>query len=64
MSERKALIAGNWKMNGLKKDGDVLAQEIAKRYANSTSKKCDVLICPPFTFLAGAVKVVAGSGVS
>jgi triosephosphate isomerase len=42
----RALIAGNWKMNGSKQDMQEIAQLSANKYEN-----CDVLVCPPFTLL-------------
>ncbi len=47
---RKKLIAGNWKMNGLKADGLALADDIASLYGHGNAL-FDVLICPPFTLL-------------
>lgn len=60
--ERRLLIAGNWKMNGLSKDG----LELAKGVAAESKKldKCDFLICPPFTLLATAKKALRGSKVA
>lgn len=46
----KALIAGNWKMNGTKKD---LAE--IKKLASALAKAkpaCEVMICPPATLLS------------
>lgn len=59
---RKLLIAGNWKMNGLSKDGVLLAKSIAQ-----DSKKiagCDFLVCPPFTLLTLIKKSLRGSKVA
>jgi len=60
--ERRLLIAGNWKMNGLSKDG----LELAKGVASESKKldKCDFLICPPFTLIAAAKKALRGSKVA
>ena len=59
---RRLLIAGNWKMNGLSKDG----MELAKGVANESKKldACDFLICPPFTLLASVKKALRGSKVA
>lgn len=60
--KRRLLIAGNWKMNGLSKDGLELAKGVAQE-----SKKldaCDFLVCPPFTLLASAKKALRGSKVA
>lgn len=55
----RKLIAGNWKMNGLKRDLEEIAQLAANKIEN-----CDVLICPPFTLLPLCVEGFAKSGLS
>lgn len=46
---RKKLIAGNWKMNGLKADAKALAEAI---FAKATSNMpFDMLVCPPMNVL-------------
>ncbi len=46
----KPLVAGNWKMNGTKKE---LAEIRALARALSKNKaKCDVMVCPPATLLS------------
>ena len=62
MTLRK-LIAGNWKMNGLKREGLALARELAQR-ARRKAPDCDLLVCPPATLLAAANDVLAGSGIA
>jgi triosephosphate isomerase len=57
MSGRKALAAGNWKMNG---DRASLG-ELRAIVAGAANAGCDVAICPPATLIAAAVAVVAGS---
>ena len=49
MADRKRLIAGNWKMNGLRADGLALARGVAERA--SEPHRCELLICPPATLL-------------
>ncbi|WP_424931190.1 triose-phosphate isomerase [Amaricoccus macauensis] len=44
----RTLVAGNWKMNGLKASSAML-EELA---ASHPSPGCDVLICPPATLIA------------
>mgnify|MGYP000010552319 CR=1 FL=1 len=65
-AKRCPLIAGNWKMNGLKKDGKALAQAIAK-YMKKKKKKgkypFDMLVCPPFTLLDAVSGALKGSAV-
>ena len=60
MSARTPLIAGNWKMNGLKADGVALVQGIAAWAAAGPSAKTQIVVCPPFTLLSEAVR--AGDG--
>ena len=51
MAERRKLIAGNWKMNGLRADGVALAGGLAAK-AFGAAPGCDVVVCPPATLLA------------
>ncbi|MDG1995659.1 MAG: triose-phosphate isomerase [Emcibacteraceae bacterium] len=50
MTAPKALVAGNWKMNGLAAS----KVEILKLndLISDNGAKCDVLICPPFTLIS------------
>jgi triosephosphate isomerase len=64
MTKRRPLIAGNWKMNGLKADGLALAAGVAAKLKAEPNVACDLLVCPPFTLLAGVIDAVAGSGVA
>jgi triosephosphate isomerase (TIM) len=61
MPERKRLVAGNWKMNGLRADGVALARAIAARAAGPL--RCDLLVCPPATLVAAVGEALAGSRV-
>ena len=58
----RKLVAGNWKMNGLKADGLALARALVERAA-ARRPGCDLVICPPATLLAGVAGVLAGSGI-
>src|SRR6185312_8276128 len=60
--ERRKLVAGNWKMNGLRADGLRLAGELADR-AGAGRPPCELLLCPPATLLAAVGERIAGSGV-
>jgi len=51
------LIAGNWKMNGLRADAVALATALRGGAA------CDMLVCPPTTLLAAVAEALAGSAV-
>lgn len=63
MARGRKLIAGNWKMNGLRADGVALAEEVAAR-AMAGPPRCDLLVCPPATIIAAVGKAVAGSPVA
>jgi triosephosphate isomerase (TIM) len=48
---RRTLIAGNWKMNGLRADGLALARDVAKK-AGAGKTGPEILVCPPATLIA------------
>lgn len=60
--KRRPLIAGNWKMNGLKASMTELAA--IWQAASAPGGKADLLVCPPATLLFAATAVVAGSKVA
>jgi len=64
-AKRRPLIAGNWKMNGLKKDGKFLADAIARHMKKKKKGKpaFDMLVCPPFTIIDRVADALKGSGV-
>ena len=62
MPDRKRLVAGNWKMNGLRADGLALARAVAARAGEPHA--CELLVCPPFTLAAAVGEAIAGSGVA
>lgn len=56
---KKPLIAGNWKMNGLRVAlGEI--ESIAQRATPALNARLELLICPPATLLAQAVELAAG----
>jgi triosephosphate isomerase (TIM) len=57
------LVAGNWKMNGLKGEGLALARDLAAR-ARSSRPACEVALCPPATLLIPVSEAIAGSGLA
>ncbi len=59
---RRPLVAGNWKMNGLKAGLSEL-EAICAGYAGGLKAKADFLVCPPATLLAEAARTVAAKGV-
>jgi triosephosphate isomerase len=56
---RKKLIAGNWKMNKTAADAAALVQELVAGVGKHG--EVDVVVCPPFTALESAGKVLDGS---
>ena len=63
MARGRKLIAGNWKMNGLRADGIALAEGIAAR-AKAGTPRGDLLVCPPATIVAAIGEALAGSPVA
>ena len=61
-SERRPLVAGNWKMNGLKAS----AAELGRILAGSAelAGKTELMVCPPATLLSTFAGQVLGSGVA
>lgn len=60
MAARQPLIAGNWKMNGLRADGVALAEAVAK---GAGGLGCAFVVCPPATLLAPVAAALTGSRV-
>ena len=60
MNNAKPLIAGNWKMNGLRADAVALAEAVAAD-ATASADVCEVAVFPPFTALEAAGLVLSGS---
>ena len=61
---RRKLIAGNWKMNGLRADGLALATDLAQRMKGAGATRFDMLVCPPFTLIGAVIEAVEGSGIA
>ena len=65
MAIKTKLVAGNWKMNGLRQDGAMLAHALKARAAAADDKLgCDFLVCPPATLLSEVGGILAGSGIA
>lgn len=80
MDQRRPLIAGNWKMNGLVADGVALAEALAALARPhgelppdaaaevppdvSAALPCDILVCPPFTLIDRVAQVLAGTRIA
>jgi triosephosphate isomerase len=57
---RKTVIAGNWKMNNDLNESEKLIVDLKKLMQNE-KPNCDVIVCPSFTSLSEASKLVGGS---
>lgn len=57
---RRALVAGNWKMNG---STDFISELMAELVAGIQTSDVDVLVCPPAVYLS-QVKSLSGSLIS
>ena len=55
----RPLIAGNWKMNGLRASSTEFAAMLAG--ASKVAAKTDLLVCPPATLVAGFAEQARGS---
>jgi triosephosphate isomerase len=62
MTEKsRPLIAGNWKMNGLRADAVALAVALKERTVAAEPLACDLLVCPPATVLHEVWTVIRNS---
>lgn len=57
---RKAVIAGNWKMNKTRPEAKALIEEMKPLVADAG---CDVVICVPYTNLETALDAVCGTNI-
>jgi len=59
----RPLVAGNWKMNGLKSDL-AIAGEVTKGYDADLKAAVDLAICPPASLLYATTAVLIGSRIA
>lgn len=59
---RNKVIAGNWKMNNDLQTSEKLIIEL-KNLLKENKTNCEVIICPPFTSLSEASKLIKGSAI-
>jgi triosephosphate isomerase len=59
----RPLVAGNWKMNGLKSSAEVLS-EIQVGYTPGLKAKVELVVCPPATLVHGFAVASVGSRVA
>ena len=62
MDGRRPLVAGNWKMNGLRAAGAELRKMIAG--AARLAGKVDLMVCPPATLVAAFAEIARGSAIA
>ena len=60
----RPLIAGNWKMNGLKSDASREVKKLKTRMSKQQRPACDVLLCPPAPLLVPLHQVLKGSRIA
>jgi triosephosphate isomerase (TIM) len=60
--QRRPLVAGNWKMNGLRRSTVELQRVLAG--ARDFAGKADLMICPPATLIAAFAELARGSNVA
>ncbi len=63
MTDPIPLVAGNWKMNGMRGDGLARARTVA-RFVRERGAPCETLLCPPATLLAPVAEALAGAEVA
>src|SRR5262245_501040 len=66
MAVQTKLVAGNWKVNGLREEGATLTRALVHRTAAAGGSEldCELLICPPATLLVTVGCLLAGSGIA
>jgi len=63
-AQRRPLIAGNWKMNGLLASAMPLAGELANKMSAAGPAGFDMLVCPPATLIDAVSAVAAETGLA
>jgi triosephosphate isomerase len=58
MSDRKPVIAGNWKMFHTHLDAIQVVQKLSYRLDNRDYERCEVVVCPAFTALRSVQTVI------
>ncbi len=57
---RKAIIAGNWKMNNTVDESLILIDELKEKVKDA---KCEVVVCPTFISLVPVINALKGSNI-
>jgi triosephosphate isomerase len=58
---RRPLVAGNWKLNGSRTANTSLLMAL-RAGLPAAARGCDVMVCPPFVYLAEVGSAIDGSG--
>lgn len=64
MTQRRPLIAGNWKMHGTLAEARALAGDLAARMRGDASEPFDMVLVPPFTAIMAVAQTVEGAGIA
>jgi triosephosphate isomerase len=59
---RRPFVAGNWKMNGNRREAEQLLAGVLAGMADV--RAAEVAVCPPFVLIPRAAELLAGSGVA
>jgi triosephosphate isomerase (TIM) len=59
----RKLVAGNWKMNGLRADGLALARALVEK-ADAERPRSELVLCPPATLLMAIAEAIRGSSIA
>ncbi|WP_169569168.1 triose-phosphate isomerase [Sneathiella limimaris] len=60
----RPLIAGNWKMNGLKGESSEVIRELLAKVSTVANPGCDILICPPALVVNELAALCEGTSIS
>jgi triosephosphate isomerase len=60
-SKRRPLVAGNWKMHGSRAENTALLEAVLNRL---DARAVDVLVCPPFVYLAELAARLSGTAIA
>lgn len=63
MARRYPLIVGNWKMHGTRVEAEQLLSALLTQLSPASPPAREVAVAPPFTSLATAARLVAGSAI-
>ena len=60
----RPIVAANWKMNGLRREGRDLARGLASRKQAGGDLACDIIVCPPAALLADLRDILFDAGIA